>query len=68
MTSETELQQAIDKTFIHTCLNYGKFNLSYSLETIEVLEQSAYRLTQFARALRLKLAEKLDTADGELES
>jgi hypothetical protein len=58
--TETELQQAIDKIFILTCLNYGKYNQAYSPENIEALEQAAQKLAQFCRASKLNLYKKLE--------
>ena len=67
MTSETELEKAVLKSFIILCMSFGKFTDTYTLENIEALEQAAYKLTQFTRALKIKLSEKLEAADqGDL--
>ena len=63
MTSETELEKAVLKSFIILCINFGKFTDHYNLENIEGLEITSHKLEQFARALKLKLSEKLDEAD-----
>ncbi|MEI7996272.1 MAG: hypothetical protein WCH01_15355 [Methylococcaceae bacterium] len=68
MTSESELEKAILKCFVILCLNFGKFTDQYSLETIEALETASHKLAQFTRALRLKLAEKLEAANEEGQS
>lgn len=68
MSTEAELEKSVLKSFINMCICYGQFNNTYCPETLETLEQASHTLTQFARALRLKLNEKMDAADGELES
>ncbi|MEI6069181.1 MAG: hypothetical protein WCP96_17750 [Methylococcaceae bacterium] len=68
MTSETELEKAVLKSFIILCMNFGKFTDHYNLDNIEALETASHKLAQFTRALKIKLSEKLEAANdgGEL--